>query len=154
MRLSEALLQKKQLQTRIKRIQATLDAAMSLHNEPSNEEPHTLLQQIESTQAHLEQLVVQIYRINAQTILPSGGTLIEAIAHRETITKRLEHFKTLLGRVVVKSRLEPWPPDRSRNRGTLLNPQHLRNQISALTIELQELDRAIHITNISTDINH
>lgn len=153
MRLAEALHHRKCLVKRIKMDQEALDAILMGRKRPGpQEEPQGLLRQIESSHAHLECLVIQIYKANAETLLPSGRTLIETIAHKETVSKRIEHLKALLGRLVAKSSHEPWPPTRAKVQELRLTPQALRNEINALTVELRELDRSIDSANWSTDL--
>ncbi len=153
MRLAEALHHRKSLVKRIKMDQEALDAILMGYKRPGpQEEPQGLLRQIESSHARLECLIIQIYKANAETLLPSGRTLIETIAHKETVSKRIDHLKALLGRLVAKSSHEPWPPTRAKIQELRLTPQALRNEINALTVELRELDRSIDSANWSTDL--
>ncbi|MCE1204490.1 MAG: DIP1984 family protein [Holophagaceae bacterium] len=153
MRLAEALHLRKSLAKRIKMDQEALDAAlMGRPKAGPSEEPGLLLQQISANHAELESLVIEIYRANAGTLLPSGRTLIETIAHKETVTRRIEHLKALLGRLVAKASREPWPPARAKVQELRLTPQAIRNEINALTMELRELDRSIDLANWSTEV--
>lgn len=153
MRLAEALRLRKSLLKRIKMDQDVLDSVLMERLKPGpQEEPDRLLRRIASNHAELECLVIEIHRTNARTLLPSGRSLIETMAHRETVNRRIEHLKTLLGRLVAKAIHEPWPPARSKVQALRLTPQAIRNEINALTVELRDLDRSIDHANGSTEL--
>lgn len=154
MKLAEALQYRKHLVKQIKMSQEDLDAILMGYRKPGpQEEPDGLLRQIALNHAQLESLVLEIYKANARTRLPSGRTLIETIAHRDTLLKRIEHLKALLGRLVAKSSQAPWPPTRSKVQQLRLTPQAIRNEINSLALEIRELDRSIEHANWSTELD-
>lgn len=152
MKLAEALIRRKELQTRIKEDMEALEAAViTPQGLGPDEEPNALLRQIELTHLHLEGLVVKINQTNNQARLPEGASLMEAIAHRDVLTKRLDHLKGLLKTVLGRNRREPWQ-ESSSIQTTHLSVESLRLQTNALAKELRELDLSIQTTNWNTDL--
>lgn len=152
MKLAEALLHRKDLQIRIKEDQEALDAAViTPQGLGPDEEPQALLRGLEDSHAALESLITQINRTNNQAMLPSGLTLMEAIARREAQTKRLEHLKGLLKAILGRNRREFWS-DNAPLHITHLSPEQLRTQINGLAKGLRELDLEIQAANWSTDL--
>ncbi len=152
MKLAEALIRRKQLQTRIKEDVESLEAAViTPQGLGPDEEPNALLRQIEVAHIQLEELVVRINQTNNQALLPAGISLMEAIAHRDVLAKRLEHLKVLLKTVLGRNRREYWS-DNQPIQATHLSVESLRSQTNDLSKELRELDLAIQATNWSTDL--
>lgn len=152
MKLAEALLHRKDLQTRIKEHQEALESAViTPKGLGPDEEPQSHLLQIEAAHLDLEAMVVRINRTNNQTALPNGMSLMEAIVRRDTLTKRLDHLKSLLKAVLGRNRREYWS-DGTHLQDTHMSPEVLRTQANGLAKELRELDLSIQGANWSTDL--
>ncbi len=152
MKLAEALLHRKDLQTRIKEHQEALETAVvTPQGLGPDEEPQALLHAVEASHAQLESLIVRINRTNNQALLPNGISLMEAIARRDTLSKRIEHLKSLLKAILGRNRREYWT-DSAPVQVTHLSPEQLRAQVNGLAKDLRELDLAIQATNWSSDL--
>lgn len=93
MKLAEALLERKNLMTRIKDLHARFkNAAIHEEGDKPEEDAQSVLGMIEADFARYRELVVAINRTN-NMVSVSGGTMMEAIAMRDVMKWKHEHFK-------------------------------------------------------------
>jgi len=117
------------------------------------EEPTTLLAEVETVLAELEQLTVRINRTNMATTLPDDPnmTLMEAIAQRD----RLAWQRKILGSVVEAAAItrDRWAVTRSEIRfRPTVDVAALQKQIDALAKAYRELDTRIQAANWATEM--
>ena len=152
MRLAEALLHRKELATRIKEdIEALSTAVITPDGLGPDEDPHALLRQIHTAQDDLEALVIRINRTNNRALTSGGLILMEAIAHRDMLSKRVEHLKELTKAILGRNRRELWT-DKAPIQTTHVSVESLRSKLNASSQELRELDLAIQAANWASEL--
>lgn len=93
MKLAEALLERKNLMTRIKDLHARFEHA-AIHDEGDKpeEDAKSVLAMLESDFGRYQELVIAINRTN--NVVPvNGGTMMEAIALRDVMKWKQDHFR-------------------------------------------------------------
>lgn len=89
MKLAEALMQRADLQRRIEQMRGRIRSnARYQEGEEPPEDPGALVEEVSRLLDELETLVVAVNLTNSTTRLPSGVTMTEALARRETLRAR------------------------------------------------------------------
>lgn len=89
MKIGEALTRRAALQTKIGELRSRLeDNVLVQEGENPSEDPNALLAELEHTVDELERLIVAINRTNVKVRLPSGETVMEALAHRDALASK------------------------------------------------------------------
>ncbi len=149
MKLAEALIERKDLQTRQEELRNRLVMnALVQEGEAPAEDPVQLLAELNAVNSRLETLVTQINLTNA-TPLADGGTLTQMLAHRESLTQRVSIMNSLLDRAsgtVMRG---------TRTEVKILSTvpvAELRKQVDAVSKELRECDTKIQALNWLTEL--
>jgi len=106
MKLAEALIEKKDLATRISELQGRYTAAAVIEegSEP-DETPEDLLYSLQSTFTRWEELTVAINVANNRVTIPNSKpnfpdlTMMQSLAHRDSLKSQISHFGSIAGSV-------------------------------------------------------
>lgn len=150
MKLSEALALRADTQKRILQLRPRLQAsALVQEGEAPPEDPQELLAELDRLLGRLTELVGRINRTNLAARLPSGASLTDALAERDTLGLRGGILEALA--------------EAATNRGTRYSRTEIRvvptvdvaavrRQADAVARERRELDTAIQAVNWSTEL--
>jgi hypothetical protein len=150
MKLSEALIQRADVQKRVQELRGRLNASVLVQEgEQPPENPEALFAELDRAFALLTDLIRQINRTNLAATLPSGSTLTDALAQRDVLRLRIGVIRgaadAAVGTVDRYSRTEI-------RRVPTVDIAALRQQTDRLAQECRELDTAIQAANWTTDL--
>lgn len=151
MRLAEALLERKAASEQLERLeQRFLKAVLVQEGDTAPESAEALEVQIRSTLARLEGLTVAINRTNVSARLPSGSTLMEAIARRDTVRRLHRILESAADRATVTK--DRFTRNEIRFVATV-DVAELRRRADAVAKAYRELDAEIQAINWTTDLS-
>ena len=149
MKLAEALIERSDLQKRLDQLEDRLGSnALVQDGEEPAEDPVSLLAELVTLSASLEDLITRINLTNA-SVTVEGQTLTALIAKRDVLTKRIRitrHFLNTASQTGMRSRgseiiLKSTVPVRE-----------LQKNLDELSKILRETDTAIQAANWSNDL--
>ena len=149
MKLAEALIERSDLQKRLDQLEDRLGSnALVQDGEEPAEDPVSLLAELVTLSASLEDLITRINLTNA-SVTVDGQTLTALIAKRDVLTKRIRitrHFLNTASQTGMRSRgseiiLKSTVPVRE-----------LQKNLDELSKILRETDTAIQAANWSNDL--
>ena len=149
MKLAEALIERADLQKRLDQLEERLESnALVQEGEEPAEDPVSLLAELETLSASLEDLITRINLTNA-SVTVEGQTLTALIAKRDVLTKRIRitrHFLNTASQTGMRSRgseiiLKSTVPVRE-----------MQKTLDELSKSLRETDTAIQSANWSNDL--
>lgn len=149
MKLAEALIERSDLQKRLDQLEDRLGSnALVQDGEEPAEDPVSLLAELVTLSAALEDLITRINLTNA-AVTVEGQTLTALIAKRDVLTKRIRitrHFLNTASQTGMRSRgseiiLKSTVPVRE-----------LQKNLDELSKTLRETDTAIQAANWSNDL--
>ena len=149
MKLAEALIERSDLQKRLDQLEDRLGSnALVQDGEEPAEDPVSLLAELLTLSASLEDLITRINLTNA-AVTVEGQTLTALIAKRDVLTKRIRitrHFLNTASQTGMRSRgseiiLKSTVPVRE-----------LQKNLDELSKTLRETDTAIQAANWSNDL--
>jgi N-acetylglucosamine kinase-like BadF-type ATPase len=151
MKLAEALLERGDLQKRVEQLRHRITSnARYQEGEAPAEDPAALLAEVGSVLAALEKLVVAINLTNSATVLSTGGTMTEALAHRDALRTR---HAIVTAAADAASGQNSYRQLRSELRELSALPiAELRAEGDELARSLRELDIVIQSTNWEADL--
>lgn len=149
MKLAEALILRKDLQTRLEELRDRLTTnALVQEGEQPAEDPQLLLTELGKLTEQLEDLIARINLTNAAEHR-DGKTLTELLARREVLTSRISILQSVLStasRTVMRgSRMEV-------KIYSTVNVPVLRKECDDLSRDLRQLDTAIQSANWLIDL--
>ena len=149
MKLAEALILRKDLQTRLEQLRERLTTnALVQEGEHPAEDPKKLLEELAQITTQLEDLIARINLTNASE-KKDGHTLTELLARREVLSSRISILQNVLStasRTVMRgSRMEV------KIYSTVDVPA-LRKECDDLSRDLRELDTSIQGANWLIDL--
>ena len=149
MKLAEALIIRKDLQTRLESLRQRLSVnAVVQEGEKPAEDPAALLKEAADCCARLEQLVSRINLTNARTE-KDGLSLTELLSKRDALKEKISIMQSLMdaaSRTVIRG---------SRSEVKILSTvdvSALRKDCDRLSQELRELDTSIQSANWLIDL--
>ncbi len=150
MKLSEALIQRADIQKRIQELRGRLNAsAIVQEGEQPPEAPDALLAELDRLFDQLTALIGQINRTNLTATLESGSTLTDALAQRDVLRLRIGVLQgaaqAASGSVNRYSRTEI-------RQVPTVDIAALRQRTDQLARECRALDTAIQAANWTTDV--
>lgn len=149
-KLAEALMERKALQDKVTALVSRLKNSVAVQegDEPA-ERFDDLVAELETTLEALEALVVQINYTNAQVTLPSGETLMEALARRERLRTLVDALTDAYRELVT-----PKPRFGRHEIRTVrcVDPVPLRKYIDRVAREYRLLDAQIQAANWEHDL--
>lgn len=150
MKLAEALLERKNLKTKVENLRArAVQNALVQEGDAPAEAPLELLREMDET---VEQLGVLICRINATnnvTPLPDGTTISDAIVQRDVLDLRILALQVVLNKTAVRQ--ERLTRAEIKFVPTV-NVVELRRTSDAVAQTRRELDAQIQAVNWSADL--
>jgi len=150
MKLGEALTLRKQLLVAVGSLRERLKAsALVQEGETPPEDPSDLLREFDEIVVQLEGLIARINRTNLATTLPSGATLTDALARRDTLSLRQGMLRQVAD--VAGERQSRYGRAEIRTLATV-DVGELRRRADALAKERRELDAEIQQTNWTVDL--
>ena len=149
MKLAEALIERADLQKRLDQLEERLNNnALVQDGEEPAEDPVSLLAEMVSVNAALEDLVTRINLTNA-SVTVDGATLTALIAKRDSLTRRVRITRRFLNAASQTGM-------RSRGSEIILKSsvpvRDMQKTLDALSKSLRELDTAIQSANWSNDL--
>ncbi|HIB83750.1 MAG TPA: septicolysin [Chromatiaceae bacterium] len=150
MKLAELLATRKSLQESITDLRTRISAnAKVQEGDDPDEEIQDLIDQSVRVIQRLEALTVTINKANMEVILPSGETLMEALARRDAIHRRL----SLLQHTVAYSQHESSRYSEREIRWlSVMDVADLQKQSDGIAQEAREINLAIQSVNWTTDV--
>ena len=149
MKLSEALILRKDIQSRLDEMENRLCAcALTQEGESPAEDPAALLAEAESLTSQLSELCARINLTNSRTMV-EGKTLTEQIARRDCMTLRLRFYRDFLNEAGQTAQRA------SRTEIKIfstVNVRQMQKQVDGLSAQLRGLDNLIQQTNWTTDL--
>ncbi|MBQ3201382.1 MAG: DIP1984 family protein [Clostridia bacterium] len=149
MKLANALMERAELQTKIRQLgNRLMNNAQVQEGEKPVEDPAFLLKELDDAYAALELLIGRINRTNSETVV-KGESLTALLARRDCLAGKngiLRQFsdeasalvsRRTVGEIKIKSTVDV---------------RQLQKQIDALSKELRELDALIQETNWTTEL--
>ncbi|MBQ7114293.1 MAG: DIP1984 family protein [Clostridia bacterium] len=149
MKLANALMERAELQTKIRQLgNRLMNNAQVQEGETPAEDPAFLLKELDDAYAALELLIGRINRTNSETVV-KGESLTALLARRDCLAGKngiLRQFsdeasalvsRRTVGEIKIKSTVDV---------------RQLQKQIDALSKELRELDALIQETNWTTEL--
>lgn len=155
MKLAEALIERKALKDKLNGLRERLvKNAQVQEGDAPQEDPHTLLEQVDACLNDLQALTTRINTTNIRTPLAQGDTrtLMDAIAERDM---------RALKRGILNQLIEGAAINRKNVYGVTRNEVKfqptvdvgaLQKQVDALAKEYRELDTQIQIANFATEL--
>lgn len=149
MKLAEALALRSDLQKREAQLQVRLNNnARVQEGEKPAEDPKTLLAELDTIMAELEDLVARINLTNSAP-LPTGETLTALLARRDCLSRKTETLRNFLA--CASNLTSRSTKGEIRIYSTVRVPE-LQKQVDALSRELRELDTRIQGLNWTTEL--
>jgi len=150
MKLAEALIIRKDTQTRIEQLKNRIlnNVKVQEGDEPS-EDPKELLAELSRDLEQLEQLIFRINKTNTQTVAADGRTMTQMLAQRDVLGKRLSILRDVFNSVSQSQ-------DRYSNSEIkmvrTLDVKKLAKQVDKHAAELRTLDTAIQALNFTAEL--
>ena len=150
MKLSEALVERADLQKRVEQVRARLRlSALVQEGEQPPEDPRILLTELDRLLDGLADLIARINRTNLHATLPDGTTITNALARRDVLKLRLSVLGTLVE--TASNRTNRYGHAEIRTLPTV-DVGALRRQIDGLAQQFRELDTSIQAINWTTEL--
>ena len=149
MKLAEALIERADLQKRLDQLEERLSTnALVQEGEEPAEDPVSLLAELETLSASLEDLITRINLTNA-SVTVNGRTLTALIAKRDVLTKKIRITRRFLNTASQTGM-------RSRGSEIILKStvpvREMQKTLDELSKFLRETDTAIQSANWSNDL--
>ena len=150
MKLAEALSIRKDLQKRIQQLGQRIQNNVKVQegDEPA-EQPAELMEELDLCLTQLEDLIWRINATNMQTKRADGTPLTQLMAHRDVLTMRVNHLRTIFQTASAGQ-------DRySRSEiktVTTVDVKALGKQVDEHSAKLREIDMEIQALNFQTDL--
>lgn len=149
MKLAEALIDRKELQSRLGRLNQRLQAnALVQEGDLPSEDPEVLIKDVETTIDRLTVLVDRINKTN-QEVIVDGKTLSEMITKRDFMIKRISIMREFLQK--ASSKIDRY----SRNEIIVISTVDVKpyqKLVDKLSYEARMLDAKIQYTNWNTEL--
>ena len=150
MKLSEALIERADLQTRMAQLRARLEQnAQVQEGEQPFQDPREILAEFEQLATQLLRLIQTINRTNSRVEFGAGETLSDVLARRDVLKTRLAAYRQLIESATERA-----------NRYSLaeikvlptINVSQTQKQTDEIAKELRELDTQIQALNWAADL--
>ena len=149
MKLAEALALRSDLQKRAAQLQVRLNNnARVQEREKPAENPQTLLAELDTIMAELEDLVTRINLTNSAP-LPTGETITALLSRRDCLSKKTETLRNFLA--CASNLTSRSTRGEIRVYSTVQVPE-LQKQVDGMAKELRLLDNSIQAANWATDL--
>ena len=149
MRLAEALQERADLNRKIDQLESRLsNNALIQEGEKADEDPKELLKELDESVSRLEILIAEINLTNCATQV-DGKSLTEIIARKDTLTKKVSVYRTLISAAGYKT---------MRARGSEIkivssvNVAQLQKKADEIAKEIRLLDNTLQEYNWKTEL--
>jgi hypothetical protein len=150
MKLSEALILRAENQRKIEQLrQRLIKVAKVQEEETPAEDPQTLLTELDTAIAELENLVKQINRTNSQTIFEENITISDALAKRDALKLKSSVYHSLIAE--ASDSYSRYSRSEIKYLSTV-NVAEIQSQIDQMSKQYRELDTKIQASNWNTDL--
>jgi len=148
-KLANALMERAELQTKIRQLKIRLmNNAQVQEGERPAEDPAFLLKELEAAYAALETLIARINRTNSETTV-KGETLTALLARRDCLEGKNDALREFSG--AASALVSRRTVGEIKIRSTVDVPA-LQKEIDRLSKQLRELDALIQETNWTTEL--
>lgn len=145
MRISEALMERAEVQKRINSLQERLtNVALVQEGDAPVESPEALLDELERAYEEFERIVALINHANLTAVDENGASLTALLAKRDALKKRVIYLETLATTATPKR--ERYNTERFKFVPSISVPQ-IRKKLDSAAQELRELERVIQEMN-------
>ncbi len=149
MKLANALMERAELQTKIRQLgNRLMNNAQVQDGEVPAEDPVFLLRELDDAYAALEALIARINRTNSETLV-KGESLTVLLARRDCLAGKNEKLREFSG--AASALVSRRTVGEIKIKSTVEVPS-LQKKIDALSKELRELDALIQETNWTTEL--
>lgn len=149
MKLAEALIERKELQSRLSRLNQRLQAnALVQEGDVPSEDPKVLIKDVETTIDELTTLVDRINKTNGVVIV-DGKTLSEMITKRDFMVKRISIMREFLQK--ASNKIERYSRNEIMITATV-DVKLYQKIVDKLSYEARMLDAKIQYTNWNTEL--
>lgn len=149
MKLAEALQERADLNTRISQLRHRMENnALVQEGEKPAEDPMELLAEHDACVARLNELIARINHVNCRTSV-DGSTLTELIARRDTLTLRINTYRSLINSA---SQTAYRASHTEIKIMSAVDVRAIQKTCDALSKELREVDNLIQQTNWLTEL--
>lgn len=149
MKLAEALIERKELQSKVARLkQRLLNNALVQEGSVPNEDPKVLITDLEKTLDRLRDVIDRINKTNV-SVSVDGSTLSQMINKRDLMITRIAIMREFLEK--ASSRVDRY----TRNEILVLSTvdvEPYQKQLDKLSYEARMLDAKIQYTNWNTEL--
>jgi hypothetical protein len=150
MKLAEALALRADIQKRIAALGDRIEeSARVQEGEQPPEDPQELLVQLEALFGQFASLIARINRTNLSATLPSGISLTDALAQRDTMALRYRTFDAIADAAAEKQ--SRYSRSEIKMVATL-NVSTLRKQLDEIAQQRRELESQIQATNWTVEV--
>ncbi len=149
MKLAEALIERKELQSRLSRLNQRLQANdLVQEGDVPSEDPKVLIKDVETTIDELTTLVDRINKTNGVVIV-DGKTLSEMITKRDFMVKRISIMREFLQK--ASNKIERYSRNEIMITATV-DVKPYQKIVDKLSYEARMLDAKIQYTNWNTEL--
>ena len=149
MKLAEALQERADLNRKIEQLRQRIESNVLVQEgEKSQEDPQTLIKELDAAVNRLEKLMADINLTNCQTEV-SGKTLTEIIARKDALSVKLSAYRDIAYEASQNTR-------RARNTEIKIKSQvkvsSLQKAADDIAAEIRKLDNTLQATNWTTEL--
>ena len=149
MKLAEALQERADLNRKIEQLENRLNNnALVQEGEKTDEDPKTLLKELDDSVERLEKIMADINLTNSQTFV-EGKSLTEIIARKDALMRKLTVYRSLISQAGYKT---------MRARGSeirilsTVNVADLQKKADDISKEIRQLDNTLQESNWKSDL--
>ena len=149
MKLAEALQERADLNRKIEQLDNRLkNNALVQEGEKTDEDPKTLLKELDDCVERLEKIMADINLTNSQTFV-EGKSLTEIIARKDALMRKLTVYRSLISQAGYKT---------MRARGSeikilsTVNVASLQKKADDISKEIRQLDNTLQENNWKSDL--
>ena len=150
MKLAEALLLRAEYQKKLANLYSRIMANLKVQeNESPNENPDELLKESFAVNDQLNALIKQINARNNEVKLPSGQSISDALADRESLMKK----RNLLAEIAANASMKDFRLTHAEIKMHVTLPiAEIQKQVDDLSRRFRELDAQIQALNWTVDL--
>lgn len=150
MKLAEALIMRKDLQTRLMHLQSRIkDNLVVQDGEAPSEDPAQLIKTLENTQNRFTTLVQAINRTNVKTVFDERRSLADALAERDGYLEKRNAYASVAKHATVTQ--DRYSKSEIR-KVSLLSATDTQQQADLWAMRFRQLDLLIQAKNWQTDL--
>ncbi len=146
MKLAEGLLLRADLLKKIEHLQNRIRPVLIVSDDKTpQEDPDELIAQLRKAIHDLETIIIRINKTNNETVIEGAGTLMEALAKRDSLKMLSEKLRTIRYAAVINNSGEA-------NLKTTINIKKLQAEMDQAGRAFREIDSKIQEINWLTEL--